>query len=78
MEIPNIFDKINITESAFSDKTGFKLINSEFLDGYDFNSALNKIITKIEENKIGKSKIQYKLRDAIFSRQRYWGDPSPI
>ena len=78
LEIPNIFDKINITESAFSDKTGFKLINSEFLDGYDFNSALNKIITKIEENKIGKSKIQYKLRDAIFSRQRYWGEPIPI
>ena len=78
IEIPNIFDNIDISESAFSDKGGFKLANSEFLNGMDYEESLNVIIGKIEENKIGQSKIQYKLRDAIFSRQRYWGEPIPI
>ncbi len=78
IEIPNIFDGIDISESAFSDKTGFKLVNSDFLNGMDYKESLNLIIEKIEEKKIGKSKIQYKLRDAIFSRQRYWGEPIPI
>jgi len=78
IDIPNIFDQIDITKSAFSEKTGFKLINSEFLNGYDYETSLEIIISKIEDKKIGKSKIQYKLRDAIFSRQRYWGEPIPI
>ena len=78
LDIPNIFDQIDITKSAFSEKTGFKLINSEFLNGHDYETSLEIIISKIEDKKIGKSKIQYKLRDAIFSRQRYWGEPIPI
>jgi leucyl-tRNA synthetase len=78
LDIPNIFDQIDISQSAFSDKTGFKLMNSEFLNGYDYETSLEIIINKIEDKKIGKSKIQYKLRDAIFSRQRYWGEPIPI
>ena len=78
IDIPNIFDQIDITKSAFSEKTGFKLINSEFLNGHDYETSLEIIISKIEDKKIGKSKIQYKLRDAIFSRQRYWGEPIPI
>jgi leucyl-tRNA synthetase len=78
LDIPNIFDQIDISKSAFSDKTGFKLMNSEFLNGYDYETSLEIIISKIEDKKIGKSKIQYKLRDAIFSRQRYWGEPIPI
>ena len=78
LDIPNIFDQIDISKSAFSEKTGFKLINSEFLNGHDYESSLEIIISKIEDKKIGKSKIQYKLRDAIFSRQRYWGEPIPI
>ena len=78
LDIPNIFDQIDISKSAFSDKTGFKLINSEFLNGHDYETSLEIIINKIENKKIGESKIQYKLRDAIFSRQRYWGEPIPI
>jgi len=78
IDIPNIFDQIDITKSAFSEKTGFKLINSEFLNGHDYETSLEIIINKIEDKKIGESKIQYKLRDAIFSRQRYWGEPIPI
>ena len=78
LDIPNIFDQIDISKSAFSEKTGFKLINSEFLNGHDYETSLEIIINKIEDKKIGKSKIQYKLRDAIFSRQRYWGEPIPI
>ena len=76
--IPNIFEGIDISKSAFTDKFGFKLKNSQFLNGLDYNSAIDLIIKEIELKKIGSSNIQYKLRDAIFSRQRYWGEPIPI
>ena len=78
IDIPNIFKDKDISKGAFSDKTGFELINSEFLDGKDYEDSLEIIISKIENDNIGKSKIQYKLRDATFSRQRYWGEPIPI
>ena len=78
IDIPNIFENIDISETAFSDKSGFKLINSEFLNGLDYEKSLELIIKEIENKGIGKSKIQFKLRDATFSRQRYWGEPIPI
>ena len=78
IDIPNIFESIDISESAFSAKSGFKLINSEFLNGLDYEKSLKLIKDEIESKGIGKSKIQFKLRDATFSRQRYWGEPIPI
>lgn len=62
---------------CFPGKEG-KMINSGFLDGYEVKDALKLIIKQIELKGIGKGKIQYRLRDAGFSRQRYWGEPFPI
>lgn len=55
-----------------------KTINSGFINGLDVSDAIEKTIKYLEENNIGKRKINYRLRDAIFSRQRYWGEPFPI
>ena len=62
---------------CFPGKEG-KMINSGFLDGLEVKDALKVIIKAIEDKGIGKGKIQYRLRDAGFSRQRYWGEPFPI
>ena len=55
-----------------------KLCNSEFLDGLDKDQAISRVIDHLEEKKLGRRKIQYKIRDWLFSRQRYWGEPIPI
>ena len=55
-----------------------KIINSDFLNGINVDEARKKIITVLELLKIGKKKVNYKLRDAVFSRQRYWGEPIPV
>jgi leucyl-tRNA synthetase len=55
-----------------------KIINSDFLNGLNVDEARKKIITVLELLKIGKKKVNYKLRDAVFSRQRYWGEPIPV
>ena len=54
------------------------LANSEFLNGLESKEAINKAIEYIEENNLGKRKVNYKLRDWVFSRQRYWGEPIPM
>ena len=53
-------------------------INSDFLNGLNKEDAINKIIAWLEENKIGEKKVNYKLREWIFARQRYWGEPLPV
>ncbi len=55
-----------------------KLINSDFLNGLEVKDAMKKAIEKIEEKNLGKGKINYRLRDAVFGRQRYWGEPIPV
>ncbi len=75
--ITNIFDSLYNGNEAYADKTG-KLQNSGFLSGMDVKNAIATAIKAIEEKNIGKRKVNYKLRDAGFSRQRYWGEPFPI
>ncbi len=77
LPIPNIFKDKDISEAAFIDKEGFELENSEVLNGLNYKQATDKIIHILEENGLGKGKINYRLRDAVFSRQRYWGEPVP-
>jgi leucyl-tRNA synthetase len=76
--IPNIFEGADLSKEAFADKTGVKLCNSDFLDGLDFERAMATVIAALEERGAGQGKINYRLRDAVFSRQRYWGEPFPI
>ena len=77
LEIINIFEGVDVTEGANEDK-GVSIANSDFLSGLTAKKAMNLAIYKIEEGGFGKGKINYRLRDAIFSRQRYWGEPFPV
>lgn len=78
ISIPNIFQEIDISENAFSDKDKTILTNSDFLDGLDHKSATKKVIEVLEKTAHGQGKTNYRLRDAVFSRQRYWGEPFPV
>jgi leucyl-tRNA synthetase len=77
LEIINIFEGIDVSEGANEDKS-VTIANSDFLNGLKVKKAMNLAIYKIEEGGFGKGKINYRLRDAIFSRQRYWGEPFPV
>ena len=76
-EIINIFNQ-DISEGAFIEKSGFELQNSDFLNGLDYKAATAKVIEALEKIGQGKAKVNYRLRDAVFSRQRYWGEPFPV
>ena len=77
IDIINIFDNVDISQSANQNRK-VKISNSDFLNGLTVNEAINLSIVKLEEKGFGKETINYRLRDAIFSRQRYWGEPFPI
>ena len=76
IEIIPVLEGGDISKEAFVEDG--KHINSDFLNGLDKENAINKMIEYLEENKIGKKKVNYKLREWIFARQRYWGEPIPI
>jgi leucyl-tRNA synthetase len=63
---------------AYADKEGFILQNSDFLNGLDYKNGTKKAIEALEEIGAGNAKVNYRLRDAVFSRQRYWGEPFPV
>jgi leucyl-tRNA synthetase len=77
LEIKNIFADVSISEAAYTEKDAV-IANSDFLNGLDAKMAIKKAIAAIESKGIGKGKINYRLRDAVFSRQRYWGEPFPV
>ncbi|WP_242203918.1 leucine--tRNA ligase [Aestuariivivens insulae] len=76
--IPNIFEGVDISEEAFADKDNTVIANSDFLNGLNYKKATKKIIEELEKLGLGEGKTNYRLRDAVFSRQRYWGEPFPV
>lgn len=78
LPIPNIFEGVDISEEAFADKAKTVIAHSDFLNGLNYQEATRAVIDRLEAEGKGTGKINYRLRDAVFSRQRYWGEPFPV
>lgn len=77
-EIKNIFRDVDISTEAYGSKDNVIIDHSDFLNGLTYKEATKKVIEALEELNQGKGKTNYRLRDAVFSRQRYWGEPFPV
>ena len=71
-------ENVDLSKEAFTDVATGKLINSDFLNNLEVSEAKKVVIDYLEKNNIGTKKVNYKLRDWVFSRQRYWGEPIPM
>ena len=71
-------NSVSVDKEPFTDVNSGVIINSDFLNNLSCKQAINTVINYLEENNIGKRKVNYKLRDWVFSRQRYWGEPIPM
>ena len=77
LEIPNIFEDRDISEYACEDKEAV-IANSDFISGMKATDAIRRIIEEMENRGVGEGRVNYRMRDAVFSRQRYWGEPFPV
>ena len=78
LSIKNIFKDVDISEAAHTAKENTSIANSDFIDGLSIAEATQKVITHLSKNGMGEGTTTYRLRDAVFSRQRYWGEPIPV
>ena len=78
LPITAVIDGGDVSKYAFTDCKSGRMINSNFLNGMSVEDAKSKILSYLEEKSIGYRKVNYKLRDWVFSRQRYWGEPIPV